>query len=363
MEKAGVEILVDQRHLAVSGIVELLPDLHRVVASWRRMVRALRSSNPDLVVLVDSSGFNIPFARRARRRGVPTLYYVSPQVWVWRTGRIRKLARWVNRLAVIFPFEREVYAHTELPVDFVGHPMVDRLLETGRKFDRASARQALGLDPDARLVALMPGSRRGEMRHLLPLHLEVARALHARDPRIHFVFARSPSIDAAQVDAVVAEQNLPSLMRFDVVEGRSHEVLCAADLTLAKPGTVTLESALLGTPLVVAARSSWFTAFVLRRTVQVDSLTMPNLLAGAPIVPELLQEDAQPERVADEIQKLLKEGPERETQRRAFDGVREQLGAGGAAGRAARIAAEMLASQHGTPASSGQAGNVGRLPA
>ena len=341
MDKAGVEILVDQRHLAVGGIVELLPDLHRVVASWRRMVRALRDSNPDLVVLMDSSGFNIPFARRARRRGVPTLYYVSPQVWAWRAGRIRKLARWVNRLAVIFPFEPEVYAHTALPVDFVGHPMVERLRESGRKYDRRSARESLGLDPQAPLVGLMPGSRRGELRHLLPLHLEVARALHARDPRVQFVLPRAPSIDAEMVETIVRAQGLPPALGLQVVSGRCHEVLCAVDLALAKPGTVCLEAALLGTPLVVAARSSRISAFLLRRMIKVDSLTMPNLIAGAPIVPELLQEEAQPERVVDEIQRLL-DGPARAEQQRAFEQVRERLGSGGAARRVAEIAAEML---------------------
>lgn len=339
MREAGVEVLVDQRELATSGLVELMPDLHRIAAAWRRMLGALRSQRPDLVVLVDSSGFNLPFARRARRRGVPIFYYVSPQVWAWRPGRIRKLARVAAKLAVIFPFEVEVYADTDLPVEYVGHPLVERL--AARRLDPRTARQRLGVSPQARVVALLPGSRRGELRHILPLHLEVARVLHARDPRIHFLLPRAASVELAVLEAAVQKAALPSLLGLDVVDGRSHEVLCAADAVLAKPGTSTLEATLLERPLVVAARSSRLSALLLRRLVVLDSLTMPNLLAGEAVVPEFLQEAARTECVADAVQELL-DPAAAERQRIRLRGVREALSAGGAARRAAAIAAEML---------------------
>lgn len=339
MREAGVELLVDQRELATSGLFELLPDLRRIVAAWRRMAAALRSQRPDLLVLVDSSGFNLPFARRARRRGVPTFYYVSPQVWAWRPGRIRKLARAVEKLAVIFPFEPEVYSGTDLSVEYVGHPLVERL--AARRLDRQAARQRLGISPQARVVVLLPGSRRAELRHILPLHLEVSRVLHARDPRIHFLLPRAASVEPEALEARVREAALPSLLGLDVLDGRSHEALCAADAVLAKPGTSTLEAALLERPLVVAARSSRLTAILLRRLVVLDSLTMPNLLAGKAVVPEFLQAEARPERVADAVQEIL-EPAGAERQRRELRGVREALSAGGAARRAAAIAAEML---------------------
>jgi len=328
-----------QRELATSGLFELLPDLHRIVAAWRRMLAALRSQRPDLVVLVDSSGFNLPFARRARRQGVPTFYYVSPQVWAWRPGRIRKLAREVAKLAVILPFEAEVYAGTDLSVEYVGHPLVERLAAC--RMDREVARERLGISPQARVVALLPGSRRAEMRHILPLHLEVARVLHARDPRIHFLLPRAPSVVAEALEAALREAALPTLLGLDVLDGRSHEVLCAADAVLAKPGTSTLEATLLERPLVVAARSSRMSAFLLRRLVALDSFTMPNLLAGKAVVPEFLQEAARPERVADAVQQVL-EPEAAERQRIQLRGVRDALSAGGAARRAAAIAAEML---------------------
>lgn len=340
MEKAGVELVVHQRDVAVSGLFELLPDLHRIIRAWRRMTGALRAVRPDLVVLVDSSGFNIPFARRARRLGCPTLYYVSPQVWAWRTGRIRKLARWVNQLAVIFPFEPAVYAGTRVPVEYVGHPLVERL-RASASVDRESARRELGLPANARIVALLPGSRGSEMRHLLPLQLEVARVLHARDPRIHFVLPRAASLAREPLEAGVRAAQLPSLLQIDLLEGHSQIALRAADVALTKPGTSTLEAALLDCPLVVAARTNRLTAWILRRLVRVDTLTMPNLIAGEPIVPEFLQEQARPEAIADAVLRLLEE-PARDAQRARLAVVRQALAKGGAAVRAAEIAAEML---------------------
>ncbi|MEM7408991.1 MAG: lipid-A-disaccharide synthase [Myxococcota bacterium] len=341
MEKAGVELVVHQRDVAVSGLFELLPDLHRIVSAWRKMNAALRETSPDLVVLVDSSGFNIPFARRARRRGCPTLYYVSPQVWAWRTGRIRKLARWVNQLAVIFPFELDVYAGTAVPVEYVGHPLVERLRDVSASLDRAAARQRLGLPEDARVVALLPGSRGSEMRRLLPLHLEIARVLHARDPRIRFVMPRAASIDEATLTEGIAEAQLPQLLELQIVDGDSHAVFRAADVALLKPGTSTLEATLLDCPIVVAARTNPLTAWLARRLVQVDTLTMPNLIAREAIVPEFLQEEAEPAVVADAVLALLE--PEAgEAQRSRLAVVRETLAQGGAAGRAAELAREML---------------------
>ena len=341
LEEAGVELVVDQKEVAVGGIFELLPHLHRIVGAWRRMVAALREARPDLVVLVDSSGFNIPFARRARRLGCPTLYYVSPQVWGWRTGRIRKIARWVNQLAVIFPFEVEVYADSPVEVEYVGHPLVERLAEAGSRLDRAGTRRALGLPEEARIVALLPGSRNSEMHHLLPLQLEVARVLHARDPRVHFAMPRASSIERGRLEAGIRQAGLPSLLQIDVVDGRSLEVLRAADVAVLKPGTSTLEAALLGCPCVVAARTNRFTAWLVRRLIRVESMVMPNLIARQPIVPEFLQEDADPDVIAEAVLTLL-EGPARERQLEGLAGVRETLAQGGAAKRAAELAGDML---------------------
>ncbi len=268
------------------------------------------------------------------------LYYVSPQVWAWRRGRVQKIAKRVDRLAVIFPFEPAVYAGTGVAVDFVGHPLVDRLAPLAAASERSAARRALGLDETRPLVLLLPGSRRNEVRTTLPLQLAAATALHARDPRVGFLVAVAPSIDRAAIDEGIAASSLPALLDLTVIEGRTHDAIRAADVALAKPGTVTLEVALLGTPLVVTTRVNRLTAFLMRRLVRVSSYTMPNLIAGQPVVPEFLQEDADPGRIAEALLGLLS-GPARETQLVALAAVRAQLGAGGAAQRAATIAEEM----------------------
>jgi lipid-A-disaccharide synthase len=340
LAKAGMEVVVDQREVAVGGLFELLPDLPRVVRAWRRMVASLRDVRPDLVVLVDSSGFNLPFARRAQRLGIPTLYSVSPQVWGWRRGRIRKIARFVRRLAVIFPFEPQVYEGTGVAVEFVGHPLVERL-DAMQRIDKQSARTSLGLDAQARIVALLPGSRRNEIHHVLPLQLETLRVLHARDPRIQFAMPCAPSVDREALEQAIRRARLPALLELRVLRGEAQRVLRAADVALCKPGTSTLEAALLGCPLVVAARTSRLTAFLLRRLVRVEYLAMPNLIAGEAVVPELLQERADPERIADAVQALLA-GPARAAQEEKLARLRAGLSRGGAARRAAEIAEEMI---------------------
>jgi lipid-A-disaccharide synthase len=254
---------------------------------------------------------------------------------------MRKIAARVDRLAVIFPFEREIWAETDLRVDFVGHPLVDRLASRASAPDRAALRRALGFDVGEPLVALLPGSRRNEVASTLPLQLEVARALHARDPRVAFALALAPSIERQEVSSLVAAAGLPEGLEIRLFEGRTYDVLQAADVALAKPGTVTVESALLDTPTVVTARVNGFTAFLARRLVSVPSFTMPNLIAGEAVIPEYLQEDAEPDRVAGALAALLS-GPARDRQRAGLARVRESLGRGGAAERAAAIVEEMI---------------------
>jgi lipid-A-disaccharide synthase len=341
MEKAGVEIRVHQRELAIGGLLEVVRDLPRVTGAWRRLGRALRDERPDLVVLVDSPDFNIPFARRAHRAGVPVFYYVSPQVWAWRRWRVAKLARRVDRMAVIFPFEPRFYEGSGLRVDFVGNPLVDRVPEPPSAGERTALRAELGVPEAAQLVALLPGSRRNELRHGLPLQIESARALHERLPAVRFALAVAPSLERESVERQLAALPAARGLPLELHSGRTYDVIRAADAALAKPGTATLEVALLGTPLVVAARAHPLSAAIARRAVRVPSLTMPNLVAGEPIVPEFLQQEARPERIAASLAELL-QGPAGTLQCSRLAALREQLGGGGAARRAAAIAEEMV---------------------
>lgn len=340
MEKAGVELVVHQREIAIGGLVEVLRDVRTVVSAWRRLGHALRESRPDLVVLVDSPDFNMPFSTRVRRLGVPILYYVSPQVWAWRRYRIQKIARRVDRMAVIFPFEVDVYAGTGLAVEFVGHPLVERFAERPA-VDRDVLRRELGHGGAGPLVALLPGSRRNEVRDLLSLQIRTARELRSRLPSARFALAIAPSIRRADVEVALAGIPEAAELGLTLHEDRTYDVISAADVALTKPGTVTVEIALLGTPMVVAARANPLTAAIGRRVVKVPSLTMVNLIAGAPVVPEFIQEAAQPERIAGALEALLTSACGA-AQRDRLAEVRERLGGGGASRRAAQIAASML---------------------
>ncbi len=340
MEKEGVELLAHQRDLAV-GLLDVFSSAGRILSAFSRLGRALREAKPDLVVLVDSPDFNIPFSRKAARAGVPILYYVSPQVWAWRRGRIAKIARRVDRLAVIFPFEQGIYAGTGLQVDFVGHPLLERVASFREGFDRDAFRAAMGVAPDSKLVLLMPGSRRNEMAHHLTLFLEVAQRLHAEDSTTCFALAVAPTLDLKGVEEAVRAAGLPAALALQVVQGKSYALMAAADLALAKPGTSTMELALFGCPFVVAGRGPRLTWLLSRIFVQVPALAMPSLIAGAPIVPEFIQDDARADRIATACSQLI-DGPARVQQLERLAAVVDSLGQGGAAARTAAIAEEMI---------------------
>jgi lipid-A-disaccharide synthase len=341
MREAGVELVADQRELAIGGLFELAGSLTGVVGVWRKLTAALVRCCPDLVVLVDSGGFNLPFAARVRRRcKAPIFYYVAPQVWAWRAGRIRKLVRRVDRLAVILPFEERLYQDTALRVDYVGHPLIDPLRDLRRSLGREAARERCGLGSRDPVVTLLPGSRRNEVDSHLGIQLEVARLLRQREPRLRFLLALAASLPEDYQRQV--EAALPPDFPLQVLTGRSREAILAADVVLAKPGSVTLEAALLERPMVVMGRAHPLTAWVLRRAVRVDSLTLPNLIAGEAIVPEFLQQDAVPSRLSDAVGKLFC-GPQRDTQLERLAAVCRDLGPGGAVGRVCEIAEEMLA--------------------
>ncbi|MBM4384227.1 MAG: lipid-A-disaccharide synthase [Deltaproteobacteria bacterium] len=341
LEKAGARILVPQAELAIGGLVEVLGDLGRVRRAWARMTRALAEERPDVVMLVDSPDFNMPLAKRAKRLGLRVLWFISPQLWAWRRGRVRKIAARADLLAAIFPFELAVYAGTPLRAEFVGHPLVDRLAPLAAR-TRAECRAALGLDAERSLVALFPGSRRNELRNNLGLHVDAARALHAQDQRVAFALAAAPSLAREEVERALAALRLPQLMELRIVADRAHVLMRAADAVLAKPGTTTLEAALLGTPQVVTARVPELTWQLVRRLVSTRYWAMPNLIAEREVVPELVQHEADSQRVAAALRGLLA-GPARDEQLAGLARVRAALGGGGAAQRVAELMLELAA--------------------
>lgn len=342
MERAGVEIASPGNALAVGGFSELAASFGSIGKAWREMGSRLVGLRPDLVVLVDSGGFNLPFARRVKKVSeTPILYYVAPQVWAWRRGRMRKLVRRVDRIAVLFPFEKAHYAGSEIPVDCVGHPLVDRIALLPAEMSRSAMRRDLGLAAEGPLVALFPGSRRNEIRRHLPVQVEAALRLLKAVPNAKFVMAQAPSLERQSLEEQLARHVEPRELRIPVFKDAAWPILRAADVALLKPGSATLEAALLGCPMVVMGRAGPVTAAFLKRRLTIPHLALPSLLLGESVVPELFQGQAQPERIASELVSLLS-GPARERQLEALQRVRSRLGEPGASGRAARIAEDML---------------------
>jgi lipid-A-disaccharide synthase len=333
LEAEGARLLAHVRDLAVVGLWEVVSHLPRFRRVFRDLLAEVDRSRPDLAVLVDYPDFNLRVARALHRRGVPVVYYVSPQVWAWRPRRLRQIRAHVAHMIVIFPFEAQVYEDAGVPVTFVGHPLVD-LVAPER--DRARFLAESGLDPARPVIALLPGSRRKEIGHNLPALAGAVRLLAERRPDLQFLAAVGPSIDPA-----ILRAGLPPVVA--LVQGRTHAVLSAANAAVVASGTATVEAALLGTPMIVVYRLSRLTYHLGRRFVKVPHVAMANLIAGTGIVPELIQDDFTAERVADAVLPLL--GPDGEVMREALAEVRRRLGAPGASGRAAEVVTRVLSGQ------------------
>jgi lipid-A-disaccharide synthase len=329
---AGLRPLVHQHELAVAGLVEVLPRVPRIVAGYTALRRALNAVPPDLAIFVDSPDLNLPLASVAKRRGIPVFYCVAPQAWAWRSGRVRKLARRVDRLGVIFRFEEAWFRARGVPATFVGHPLVERMAALRERLVPTQVAAELSLDPARPILGLLPGSRTNEIAANLPLQLEAALLVRRRHPELQIRVLLAPTVGAPPCllpDGVVA------------VRGRTHEAMALATVLLAAPGTVTIEAALLGTPLVVAHRVNRLSFEIARRLARVPSSCMVNLVAGAPVVPERLQAQARPTALAALVSRLVSNPAEREKSREALLAAARELGPPGAAARAAEVALEV----------------------
>jgi lipid-A-disaccharide synthase len=338
MAEAGVELIADYHEVAVVGIAEVLHKIPTVVRVQRRLAREAVRRKASLAILVDSPGTHLGVARRLKKHGIPVGYFIGPQVWAWRSGRVRIVKRRVNCMVVIFPFEEKIYRDAGVPVDFVGHPLADVVKAS---MTRAEFAARHGLSAARPIVALLPGSRGSEMDRNFPAILEACERLTlemGKDSRPQFVHAAAPGLGRA-----------PSILRgersdFTVkrIEGETYNALAAADCAIVASGTATVEAALLGTPMVVVYRVASLTAFILGRIVHTPFFSMVNLVAGRRVVPELIQNDFTPAAVAGEVRRLLESATAREEMKAGLAGVRTSLGTGGAIERAADIFARML---------------------
>jgi len=332
MAAAGMEVIADPTGEAVVGTSEALGRIPELYRAYRGLVTRLRDERPRALVVIDFPEFNLRLARQARLAGVPVLYFIPPQLWAWRRGRIRQMARRVSRVLAVLPFERELYERAGVPVEFVGHPLLDVLpLDLARD----EARRRLGLDPSEAVVGLLPGSRRQEVTRLLPPMLAAARRLTSARAAGRFVLGLAPTVDRAAVERLLRQAEAADAPRVEVLEGRTYEVMAGADVVLIASGTATLEAALLGVPMVVCYGVSRITEALVRLLVRVPWCSLPNIVAGRPIVPEILQDEVTGQRLASEVLRLLDDPVAATAQRTAFKDLRARLGEPGVARRAA----------------------------
>jgi lipid-A-disaccharide synthase len=335
LEAEGVRLAAHSSDMAVVGLTEVFSKLRHIVGVFFRLRRMLREEKPRLLILIDYPDFNLPLASAAKRAGVKVFYYISPQVWAWRKSRIHRIRRVVDRMAVILPFEKAVYAEMGYDVDFVGHPLLDSVKRTRT---REEAIAAFGLRDTWPTVALLPGSREKEVTSLLPEMLGAA-AILARDfEGAQFILPLADTVNPGLVEAIIGKHPIP----VTVLPGQMYDAVGISDAAMVASGTATLETALLETPMVIAYRASPLTAAIGKRVVRIDHFGLANIIAGKAVVPELFQDDATAEKLAAEVKAILCDRTRYDAIRRDLAGVREKLGEPGASRRAAQIALEIM---------------------
>ncbi|MBB6341398.1 lipid-A-disaccharide synthase [Pseudomonas fluvialis] len=315
MEAQGLRSYFPMERLSVMGLVEVLGRLPELLARRKRLIRTLIEEKPDVFIGIDAPDFTLNIELKLRQAGIRTVHYVSPSVWAWRQKRVLKIRQGCDLMLCLFPFEAQFYLEHEMPVRFVGHPLANSI---PMQADKLAARQALGLDAEDCVVALMPGSRGGEVAKLGALFLDAAERLRSLRPGVRFVLPCANAERRRQIEDLLSERSLPLLL----LDGRSHEALAACDAVLIASGTATLEALLFKRPMVVAYRVANLTYRILRRLVTSPYVSLPNLLAGRMLVPELLQEAATPDALAETMATLLLDGA---AQTRGFDTIHRAL--------------------------------------
>ena len=338
MREAGCETRADIEELSLFGISEVIGEIPRLLRLRRRLFERVVENAPDAFIGIDAPAFNTGLEMRVRARGITTVHYVCPTAWAWRQGRTKNIRKAVDLLLAIFPFEEAFFRRFDIPVTFVGHPLANEL---PLHPDSASARRALELDTNAPLLGLLPGSRRSEVSRLGPVFIETARWLRARHPELRFVAPMATPAVRALFEAQIARAGADLGIR--LVDGRSREIMRAADVLLLASGTATLEALLAKTPMVVAYKLSPMNYAIARvfNLIKTEHVSMPNLLAKRALVPECLQQQARVSVIGPEVDRLLESQAARAAQTDAFAGIHQQL-ALDADERAADAVAQLL---------------------
>ena len=332
MREAGCDSIETIDRLSVMGLAEVLPKLPDILRMRGELYRRFSADRPDCIIGIDAPDFNLPLERRLRRSGLPTVHVVSPTVWAWRPGRVKNIARAVDLILCLFPFEPRFYAEHKVRAEYIGHPLAEELADP---VSREDARRLLDLPPGP-CVAILPGSRGGELKYLAEPFVRTAAWLAQRMPELSFVVPLAkPALRPLFEQAVAA--HAPQL-RWKLVDGHSREAMRAADVVLLASGTATLECLLLDRPMVVSYRASALTARLVRMLIKIDRVSLPNLLCQEPVVPEYLQEQADAAHLGPAVLELLSQPAARERQTAQFAAVRQELRRGAADSAAAAIA-------------------------
>jgi len=335
MRAAGVDIATDYSEVSVVGITEILSHLPSLIRAMRRLVAEAERRQPAFAIVTDFPGFHLRLARKLKRRGIKNIYYICPQFWAWRPWRVRVVRRRFAKALCIFPFEEKFYGDAGVPVKFIGHPLVGAVHAS---LDRHAFFRDQNLDPQKKLVTVLPGSRAAELRQHLPILREACQGIH-RDSPTQFVLAAAPGANLASLREAWPPPQVP----LKIVLGQTYNALAAADAAIVSSGTATIEAALLDVPMVVVYRVTPLTALLAKPLVRTPFFSMVNLIAGKRAVPEVIQNDFTPSRVASEVFRLLNDQSARESLRRDLAEVRQRLGPPGAVERAADAILELIA--------------------
>ncbi len=336
MQAAGVELIANFSELAVMGLVEVLKRYGDIKKIFNKVVDHLKQQKPDLLVLVDYPGFNLKLAKQAKKLGIPVLYYISPKVWAWRKGRVKAIKRYVDHMAVLFPFEVPIYQEKGVSVNCVGHPLVDAVKSD---YTQEQAKQYFGLDPEQRVLGLYPGSRRSEVEVLLPLMLQAAERIHKRHIDMKIVLPLAPGLSKEILMPMLEQTKLP----IKLVEGDFYRLTKACDAIVAASGTVTLEIALLGVPHFLVYKVAPLSYNILKRLVKIPYVGLCNIVTNENLIQEILQDDVTVERLDTELTTLLTSVKSKPTARINQQKVLDALGPAGGADNAAEQVLTMLA--------------------
>ena len=335
LEALGIELLVDCRDIAVVGIVEVLIHYRYLLSKLKILRQQLHTNPPDLLVLVDYPDFNLKLAETAKELDIKVLFYISPQVWAWRPKRVTRIGQLVDMMAVLFPFEEVFYKRENIPVRFVGHPLVDEAKST---MSRDEARQLCGINNDKPSIALLPGSRTGEVSRVLPIMIKTAELLHQTSPEINYVLPLAKTLDDRLVDSDIQSSSI----KINIVKDHAYDVMNACDALLCASGTATLEAAMIGTPFAITYRVHPLSYFIFKRLVTVPDIGLINVVAGKRIVQEFVQNEAQQPIIVKELNRLLFDQTYRKQMFTELETVKQKMGESGGAANVAELIIEML---------------------